>query len=108
MLDAATDELVQLVTTSARDETLSERVSVIFGGGRGIGAELARRLAEQGDAVVIADRAGDDHRLGYRPSPPLRNWKLRLVARVLRQAMRMPVSVQWSPTSPTRVRWPMS
>jgi len=44
---------------------LKERVSVIFGGGRGIGAAVALRLADQGDAVVIADRAGDDPRLGY-------------------------------------------
>lgn len=44
---------------------MTPRVSVIFGGARGIGAATALRLAERGDAVVIADRANDDPRLGY-------------------------------------------
>lgn len=44
---------------------MSGRVSVIFGGGRGIGAATAVRLAARGDAVVIADRCTDDPRLPY-------------------------------------------
>ena len=44
---------------------MSQRVSVIFGGARGIGAATARRLAARGDAVVISDRAADDPRLDY-------------------------------------------
>lgn len=44
---------------------MSPRVSVIFGGGRGIGAATARHLAAGGDAVVITDRASDDPRVGY-------------------------------------------
>lgn len=39
---------------------MSRRVSVVFGGARGIGAATAQRLAARGDAVVIADRAADD------------------------------------------------
>ena len=49
---------------------MSGRVSVIFGGARGIGAATARRLAAQGDAVVIVDRCGDDPRLGYALASP--------------------------------------
>ncbi len=44
---------------------MSERVNVIFGGARGIGAATARRLAAGGGTVVIADRAADDPRLPY-------------------------------------------
>ena len=49
---------------------MSPRVSIVFGGGRGIGAATARYLAARGDAVVIADRASDDQRLGYSLASP--------------------------------------
>jgi 7-alpha-hydroxysteroid dehydrogenase len=38
---------------------LSGKVGIVAGGGRGIGAATARRLAEEGAAVVIGDIAGD-------------------------------------------------
>ena len=41
------------------------RVSIVIGGGRGIGAATAVRMAARGDAVVIADAAADDPRLPY-------------------------------------------
>ncbi len=65
LLEAATDELVATYCGLVGGSAMSERVSVIFGGGRGIGAATARCLAARGDAVVIADRASDDPRLGY-------------------------------------------
>jgi SDR family mycofactocin-dependent oxidoreductase len=41
------------------------RVAIVIGAGRGIGAETARLLAAQGDAVMLVDRASDDPRVPY-------------------------------------------
>ena len=38
---------------------LSGKVGIVAGGGRGIGAATAKRLASEGTAVVIGDLMGD-------------------------------------------------
>src|SRR5690606_25821637 len=44
---------------------MSERVAVITGAARGIGAETARHLAGAGWSLVLVDRAEDDPHLHY-------------------------------------------
>ncbi|MBI2683715.1 MAG: SDR family oxidoreductase [Acidobacteriales bacterium] len=39
-------------------KVLAEQVAVVTGGGRGIGAAIARRLAENGATVIVAGRTG--------------------------------------------------
>src|SRR5579862_4229583 len=41
------------------------RTTIVLGAARGIGAATAELLAQRGDVVVLADRAGDDPRLPY-------------------------------------------
>ncbi|HWI71003.1 MAG TPA: mycofactocin-coupled SDR family oxidoreductase [Baekduia sp.] len=42
-----------------------DRVTVVLGAARGIGAATARACAARGDAVVLADRGADDPRVPY-------------------------------------------
>ena len=41
------------------------RTTIVIGAARGIGAATAELLAQRGDSVILADRAGDDPRLPY-------------------------------------------
>ena len=52
-------------TVSTREVTAMNRVAVVTGAARGIGAATVRGLAAAGWSVVAVDRAGDDPRLPY-------------------------------------------
>ena len=47
-----------------------DRVAIVTGGARGIGAEIARTLAAQGCAVTVVDRCADDPVLKYPLATP--------------------------------------
>lgn len=46
--------------TGPASDSLSGRSAIVTGGSRGIGLAIAKRLAEDGDRVVIAARSGED------------------------------------------------
>jgi len=52
--------------------TLRDKVAIVTGAGRGIGAEIAKLMAAHGAAVVVNDLGGDERGEGADATPALR------------------------------------